>query len=136
MGPVHLEPSKRVIFLPAVIANGQTITPELDLRHYALRGLIIPAGFTGTMISFQAGQDIISGGPGNPAAPTFVEVNDDSGSAVTITVAANTYVVFGQVVAEKLNAVLYTKIRSGTVSAPSTQTQAVTMQMVLVASAK
>ena len=102
--PVSLEPGKRFNFLTATIPINQTVSGAVDLLNYALRGLIIPPSFEGTVITFQASSTL---------AGTYNPVVDDTGAAIQITgVVQNNYIVFGAAVAEKLNACDFLKLIS------------------------
>lgn len=99
--PVHIEPSRRVLFdrKADFAANVQPSSP-VNLRGYALRGVIVPAGWNGTSLTFKAAPSEITDANLTAALSVF----DDAGNAVTVTIAASRYVVFGTEVAEKLNA--------------------------------
>ena len=125
--PIYLEPSKRVVFDRTVtIANGQTTSGLIALRGYALRGLIVPSGLVGTAISFLADTQE-RGGSASSALPVF----DDAGAQVSVTVASGRYIVFGQAVAEKLNACEFIALVVGGV-----QNAARVIQLIGVASTK
>lgn len=127
MGAVFLEPTKRVVFdRTATIANGQTTSGLVAMRGYALRGLITPAGFLGATLTFLADTQERGGKTTNAIA-----VVDDAGAPLSITVAASSYIVFGQAVAEKLNACEFIAIVAAT---PQNAARVVTL--IGVASAK
>lgn len=67
-------------FSPAasvVIASGQTVSAALDCGGFSLVGLVIPAAFTGTAITFQVSADGV----------TYQPLYDSSNTVVSITVA-------------------------------------------------
>jgi hypothetical protein len=66
--------------LSTTILSGQTTSAALHLRDYVLVGLIMPAAFTGTTITFTA-SDTLGG--------TYVTIYDSSGAAISATVAAS-----------------------------------------------
>jgi hypothetical protein len=67
---------------PAVIASGQTASAAIDLTHFMLAGLTMPAAFTGTAISFQVATSL---------AGTYVALEDENGDPYTLTVEASKY---------------------------------------------
>lgn len=89
--------------LPATIANGQTVSGAIALGGLTLCGIILPAAFTGTAISFQM-SDAIDG--------TFVAVKSTtSGTALSYTVAQNTYCAIDP---RDFQGIAFLKIVSGT----------------------
>ncbi|MEE8341976.1 MAG: hypothetical protein V3S42_04630 [Candidatus Neomarinimicrobiota bacterium] len=72
----------------AIIPIGQQISQILDFQGLTLLGLLIPASFTSTEITFNAGGFELDIGP---AVFSYHNVN---GTEVKITVAANRYVGF------------------------------------------
>jgi hypothetical protein len=69
--------------LTATIANGQTTSGQVDLAGTTLCGFIMPAAFTGTVITLTMSD--ANGG-------TFVTAQDGSGSDLSLTVAVNKYI--------------------------------------------
>lgn len=67
----------------ATIAASGTTSAEVDLEGTTLCGLIMPATFTGTTITFQMSDD--SGG-------TFVLMHDGAGASYSKTVATSKYI--------------------------------------------
>lgn len=125
--PVYLEPSRRVLFVEAIIPQNQALTPAVLLRSYELKGVIIPPDWTAASLTLQASR---------AETGTFVNVFDDAGAEVTFTVASDRYVVLGAQV-EKAAGVEFLKLRSGTAAAPVNQTGAnKTLVLVLGASTK
>lgn len=64
---------------PVKIAIADTKTPAIELKHYVLFGLALPAGFEGTSISFEV-CDTKNG--------AFQPLYDDQGTLVAVTVQA------------------------------------------------
>ena len=62
----------------AVIASGATVSSVVDTRGGIITGLILPAAFTGTAITFQV-SDKVDG--------TFVALYDETNTAISLTVA-------------------------------------------------
>jgi hypothetical protein len=60
------------------IPNAGTVSSIFDARNYAMFGLIVPAAFTSTSISFQVGDS---------EDATFQDLYDNTGTHVTLTVA-------------------------------------------------
>jgi hypothetical protein len=83
------------------IANGQTASAAIDLGGNTLVGLIIPAAFTGTALTFSA-SDAIDG--------TYSVVKGSDGASVSYTVAQGTYVVIQPAV---LAGIRFLKVISG-----------------------
>ena len=99
----------------AVIADGQTVqTGSVDSIGYLVSGIIIPAGFEGTTLTFQAC---------DTATGTFLDVVNSSGTAVSMTVAASTHVVFEP---QTFAGARYLKVVAGTA-----QTGATTLKLVM-----
>jgi hypothetical protein len=61
------------------IANGQTVSDAFDARGLSIFGLVVPAEFDGTTITFQASAD----------GTNFFALYTDAGTQVSITVAAS-----------------------------------------------
>src|SRR3954463_4432954 len=61
------------------IASGATLSGAADLSGYTLVGLIMPAAFTGTSITFSMSDD----------AGTFYAITNAGGTALSATVAAS-----------------------------------------------
>lgn len=66
------------------IANGATLSDAVDLSGYVLVGLIIPAAFTGTTITFSMSDD----------NATFYGINNAGGTALSATVAVSKCILF------------------------------------------
>lgn len=63
----------------ATIASGQTVSDAVELSEGAIVGLVIPAAFTGTTISFQASAD----------GSVFQALYDETNTLVSMTVAVS-----------------------------------------------
>lgn len=73
----------QIVGKPVTIFTGGTKSSVVDLLGYSLVGIIIPAAFTGTALSFETS---------DAADGTFVPVKSTtSGSALSYTVAQGTY---------------------------------------------
>jgi hypothetical protein len=70
--------SKAVVI---TIAVSTTVSAAVDLLGFTLVGLILPAAFTGTAITFQVSDSL---------AGTYVPLRDATGAAVSVTVAQGT----------------------------------------------
>lgn len=99
--------------ITAAIAISTTTSAEFDLEDYSLVGLVMPAAFTGTAVTFTCAAT--SGG-------TFNQVDTDSGAQLSWTVAAARSVQ----PATPLGGFRFCKIVSG-----STETAARTISLVL-----
>lgn len=64
----------------ATIANGATTSDVIDVKGYAIHGLIMPAAFTGASVSFTV-SDVHDG--------TFVALYDSAGVLVSVPVVAS-----------------------------------------------
>ncbi len=106
----------------ATIADGQSLSGEVDLGGHALVGLVIPSGWqTATSITFQVAS--ATGG-------TFVNLYDDAGNEVTVTVAASRGVGC-DAVAGALAPWRFIKVRSGTSGSAVAQAGGDTITLVL-----
>lgn len=85
----------------AAIPNGDTVSGAVDLGGMTLVGLLMPASFTGTAVTFQAAE---------AAAGTYRTVTDGAGSDYSVTVAASKFVPVDPV---KMAGVRFLKIVSG-----------------------
>ena len=94
-----------------IIANGQSLSAEVDLAGATILAISMPAAFTGTVLTFQAAR--ATGG-------TFRNIYDDSGTEVSLTVAADRMVAI-DFAALKLAPFRYLKIRSGTAATPTAE---------------
>lgn len=102
--PVQLEPGKRIMFFDAVIAVSGSQSSVINMYGYAIKGVITPAAFTGTTLTFFAAA--FEEGP-------YLEVRDDAGALVSVVVAPNRYTVFSAATLERLAGVNFAKVASG-----------------------
>ncbi len=87
---------------PVVIANGQQESAAVALDGFSLCGIIFPAAFTGTAVTFEASSAIDG---------TFVPVKSTtSGTALSYTVAQATYAAIDP---KDFLGVSFLKIKSG-----------------------
>jgi hypothetical protein len=96
----------------AVIANGQSLSAAIDLKEGELMALSMPASWTAANLTLQSSKD---------GGETWQNVHDKSGTEVTITAAADRYIVFDASLVELLRGVRNLKIRSGTSGAAVNQ---------------
>lgn len=115
-GVAQLDPTGRVRFIPARIPNGQSLSDPVDLLNHEIKGLIIPAAFTGGSVSFQATQ------PQAPAGDNWLNVFDSGGAEVALNVVAGRYMVLQNTDHERMSALSRIKLRAGTSGAPQNQT--------------
>jgi hypothetical protein len=106
-----------------VIANGASLSGEIDLQHFLPCGIIMPSAWTAASLTFAGAPENGAGGAG-----TFVPITNDAGTEYTVTVAASKAVMIDPV---KLAGVRYLKIRSGTSSAAVTQGADRTLNVIL-----
>ena len=106
-----------------VIANGESLSGEIDLQHFLPCGVIMPSAWTAASLTFAGAADDGSGNPG-----TFVAITNDAGVEYTVTVAASKAVMIDPA---RLAGVRYVKIRSGTSSAAVNQGAARTLSVIL-----
>jgi hypothetical protein len=95
----------------ATIANGASISGEIDLGDKVFAGLIMPSEWTATVITILVASE--SGG-------TFYSLYNDSGTEVSLTAAAGTAIGIADV-ALALAPWRYVKLRSGTAASPVAQ---------------
>lgn len=100
-----------------VIANGQSLSGAINLYAYRLCGVLIPATFEGTSLTFQ----------GSPDGGTYGNVYDSSGTEKAVTVAVNRMVLISPA---EFYGLRYIKVRSGTSGAPSVVAADRTLQLI------
>lgn len=93
-------------FVTKTIANGQTETDALTLNGFVLCGILLPAAFTGTTITFEVASAI--GGTYVPLKSTI------AGTLLTYTVAPSTYAAIDP---KDFHGVQFLKIKSGSAEA-------------------
>ncbi len=133
--PVHLEPSRRLLFVDAVVPGGQNLSAAVNLRGYVLKGLMFPSDWTTADVSFQAAR---------AESGEYLDVYGDNDQAVVVDVSGSSrYVVLSGYVgtanrgwAEALAGVDFLKVRSGTPAAPVNQVGNKTVTLILGASTK
>lgn len=76
--------SRKVFDQEVIILSGQTTSGVINTLGLTLKGVVIPTGFTGINLAFEA-SDVVDG--------TFLPVHDDSG-VIALTVAADTVRLF------------------------------------------
>ncbi len=103
------------------IANGQSLSGQIDLEGYALVGIYMPSAWTAADLTFQATD--VSGG-------SFQNVYDDQGNEVRVTVSASCCIGI-DAVAGALAPFRFMKIRSGTSAVPVAQGADRTIKLVL-----
>lgn len=103
--------------VPVLIANGTSLSAEIQTNAKRLIGIRMSAAWTAAAITFEA---LIDDPAGLPAAPVFGVVVDSAGAAITLaTPTAATYMALPDTLA--LVALGRIKVRSGTFGAPVNQ---------------
>ena len=108
-----------ISLIPVVIANGASLSAEVDTGAQTLVGIVMPAAWTAAALTFQVG---VGGG-----AP-WLEHYSAAGVETTFTVAAGQYIAVDPTLWRGVNAI---KLRSGTAAAPVNQGQAATLLLVV-----
>lgn len=105
--------SIRGVQIPATvtIAGGASLSGAIDLQRYRLRGVIVPTAWVAANLTFQASVD----------DKTYLELVDDTGSAVTVTGTAGSFSALKEATANLFAGVRYLKVRSGTSGAAVNQ---------------
>lgn len=98
---------------PVTIGDGETISSAVDIFGTSVVGVIVPAGFAGTEITFLAA---------TTESGNYYAVKNSSDSAVTLTCQADAYYVFYP---SDLAGVRYLKLVAGT-----TQTEDVILTLI------
>ena len=107
--------------LTVSIANAASLSGEIDVRQYALMGIIMPSAWTTATLTFQGSDK--SGG-------TFVNLYDDVATEIEVQAAASRGVGVDSFAAA-LAAFPWIKIRSGTSGTPVNQAAARTLLLVV-----
>jgi hypothetical protein len=123
--PIYIAPASRVQYKLAPFASA-TKSAVVNLAGFALRGFVVPVGFVGTTLTFFASATDV----GVNTDAKLVQVFDEAGIAVSVTVAAGRYVTCGKEVSEKLNAI------GNNLVVQSNATETVTLTLIGVASGK
>ena len=107
--------------VPAVIANGASLSDVIDIGGALEIGFQMPASWTAANLTFQ-GSDASDG--------TYNDVYDDAGNEVVVTAAQARAIVVGTTT-KNLTAFRFIKIRSGTTALPVVQGAERVIQVVL-----
>jgi hypothetical protein len=99
--------SPPVLRKKAQIASGQTKSSIIDAEHLSLRGLLMPAAFTGATMTFEVS---------DKADGTFIPLVDESGAAVSVTVTQSEGVAL-DTASRELGAFRFLKLVSGSAEA-------------------
>lgn len=91
------------------ISNGTSLSGAVDLGFNRLFAIQMPAAWSAAGLTFQGSSDGV----------TYANLYDDTGTEVSWTVAASTYVVVSA--PAKMQGIRYLKIRSGTSGVPVNQ---------------
>ena len=105
------------------IATGQSQSAAFDKGPHTIAGILVPAAFTGTSITF-----LVS----DKEDGTFVPLHDSTGTEVAATVATSRGVGLTEAQQRALQAFRFVKVRSGTTATPSNQAQDVTVVLTVV----
>ena len=113
------------------IANGASLSAEVDLRHHSLVAIQMPADWTAADLTFQ-------GRPGaDDTTPrineTLQNVYDDAGNEVTVQADADRYIALTAAVLDALTGLGRVKVRSGTSGTPVNQGATRVLTLVLAA---
>lgn len=119
--------TSRLSFVQAVIANGASLSGEVDLTNHRIVAIHMPAAWSAAAISF-AGCIL---GDDRYGAQTFDPVHDDGGTEVSITTAASRFLVLRPTMRDQLTGLGRVKLRSGLVGAAVNQAAARTLTVVL-----
>ncbi len=104
------------------IAAGQSLSAAINLSAYKIMSIITPASIGGaTSITFQASAT---------ENGTFVDVYDDAGTEVSVTVAASRAIGLDATAAE-LASLGWVKFRTGTTASPTVQATEISLTLVL-----
>ena len=112
----QLDPAGRVRFVPVLIpaARVNGLSDPIDLRGFAIKGIIMPPAWTAANITFQANNQEVDNG-------NYQNVVDSAGVEFTITAAAARYITFLAADHERAVALRFVKVRSGTSGTPVQQ---------------
>lgn len=108
--------------LTATIANGASLSSEVDLSGFVLRAIQMPADWTAANLTLQSKPR---------SSDTLQNVYDKGGTEFTITAADDRYLVPVGADAEVLQALAFIKIRSGTAGSAVNQGAARTLLLVV-----
>lgn len=113
--------ARGVNVIPVSIANGQSLSGEVDLGGYPIVAIEMPAAWTVANLTFQGSS--ASGG-------TFKDVYDDGGVEALVVAAAGR-IIGVDAIAGVLAALRYIKVRSGTSGTPVNQGAARTLNLIV-----
>lgn len=111
---VQVDPAGRLKIFEVRVPNGTTLSVPINLRGYVPKALLTPGTLTSTTFQFQAGTDVKP--PATAGREDTVEyktVVDDAGAAVTVTIAADRYVLFPQAKQVQFLGLQYVKLLMG-----------------------
>lgn len=112
--------ARRVV--TATVADGQSQSGAVIVEGYRVVGIETPATMDGTAMTFHATTNKT-----DHAADTFVQVFDDAGSALSITIAASQYILLSSEASEDLSGAFSLKVTT----APGQTGQAAAFDLVL-----
>lgn len=98
--------------IPAAIAQGTALSPEVDVGGYTIVGIFVPAAWVTAGISFQASID----------SSTFAELVDQTNTAIVVPSITGGAAVFVALDPAKSRGLRALKVRSGTSGTPVNQT--------------
>lgn len=102
----------------AVIASGASLSDAVNLGLKRIIGIVMPSAWTAAAITLQGSVD----------GTNYFDLHNDSGTEISITVAASRFVL---ITTRGWPAVPYVKIRSGTTSVPVVQAAERTVTLVV-----
>lgn len=106
------------VVIPAIIANGASLSDGIRLGRGALSRIVMPAEFTGTALTFQTSYDGV----------TFNNLFNHEGTEYSVVAAAGRSIIVPMV---DFLGVRVLKIRSGTSAAPTAQAAERAFQLVV-----
>jgi len=102
-----------------LIANGQSLSPAVNVGGLRLCGIAMPAVWTGSALTFQMSPD---------GGTSWVDMYDDAGAEFMIIAGASRYLMLDPAA---FAATQWLKIRSGTSAAPVAQAADRTLNLIL-----
>jgi hypothetical protein len=112
---------KTTIVKKVTIANGTSLSDEVDMSGLQLVAIQMPSGWTTANLTFQAGVIVSQDGKNTI---TYGNVLDDGGTEVVVTAAASGFITIRPTVAAALRGIKFLKVRSGTSATPVNQAAA------------
>jgi hypothetical protein len=107
-----------------VIANGQSLSAELDTGGRSIAAIIMPSAWTAAVLTFQGAGALAAGGG------VYGDIYDDNGNELTVQASASRAIGLDQS-ALALSPYQFIKVRSGTSSSGVNQGGARTLQVLL-----